>query len=252
MACCRALGQFGLGLGSPAEAESAVSALMRALDDNDAVVRKTAVECLHEMGPKAARTRDSLIRKLRQDPSFRVRWQAARTLTQVEKNATAIIPALIAAIEDEDSIVRIEAMESLGKLQEAAIEAVPALRQALQDRDYSVRQAAVEGLGKVGPSSDAVVPSLLEVLRSDPIPARRDRPPAGPSRARASRGSRRSPRCGRDADAPVRSTCHGRDAQIAPADPKMAAILVQVLRQDGVEYVRRAAAEALKQIISEP
>ena len=151
VACCRGLGQYGLGLGSPAEAESGVTALIRALDHGDPLVREIAVECLLEIGPKAVSAARYADPEAAQDPSVRVRWQAARTLTQVEHDVKAVIPALIAAIGDGDTPVRVQALTSLGELQAEAIEAVPALCQALQDRAYPVRRAAVQALGKVGP-----------------------------------------------------------------------------------------------------
>ena len=38
VACCRAMGQYGLGLGSKAESEAAVAGLIRALEDDDPLV----------------------------------------------------------------------------------------------------------------------------------------------------------------------------------------------------------------------
>ena len=80
-----ALGQYGLGLGSPAEAEAALDGLINALDDEDPLVREVAVECLYEMGPKAIRAADAADRQAGTRPEHPVRWQAARTLTEIAR-----------------------------------------------------------------------------------------------------------------------------------------------------------------------
>jgi len=251
VACCRGLGQFGLGLGSPAEAESAITALIRALDNDDPLVREIAVECLHEMGPKAASARDALIQKLRQDPGVRVRWQAARTLTQVGKDGKAVIPTLIATIGDEDCDVRVMAISSLAELKSKAIEAVPALCEALNDHEYRVRRAAVEALVNISPSSDAVLASLLNVLKSDPEWQVRDKTagalgqlgPAGAAAVPALVDALR-----RDNAPNVRRASALALARVGPPGAMVLAGLTQSLQHDRIWFVRQAAAAALGEI----
>jgi hypothetical protein len=85
IACCRALGQYGLGLGSPAEADAALDGLINALDDKDPLVREIAVECLREMGPKAARAADAFpgLTEALKDPDFQVRDAAEKALKKI-------------------------------------------------------------------------------------------------------------------------------------------------------------------------
>ena len=68
VACCRALGQYGLGLGNPAEADAALDGLINALSDEDPLVREIAAECLDAMGNRAARAADALIERVEARP----------------------------------------------------------------------------------------------------------------------------------------------------------------------------------------
>jgi HEAT repeats len=60
VACCRTLGQYWLGLGTPADAAVARDGLIHALDDEDPLVREIAAEALGQIGPPAAAAVPSL------------------------------------------------------------------------------------------------------------------------------------------------------------------------------------------------
>ena len=94
VACCRALGQYGLGLGNPAEADAALDGLINALSDEDPLVREIAAECLDAMGNRAARAADALIERVERDPDRRVRWQAGRALESVDPRYKGAVPFL--------------------------------------------------------------------------------------------------------------------------------------------------------------
>jgi HEAT repeat protein len=251
VACCRALGQYGLGLGSQDEADEALTALIGALDNDDPLVREIAIETFHEIGPEAARVKDALVQKLHLDPTARVRWQAARTLTRVAKEGKSVVPALITAIRDDDLDVRIMAISSLGQLREAALEAVPALSQALGDDEDRVRQAAVAALVNVGPSSGAVVPPLLNVLKRDPEWRVRDATAAalgqlGPAAAAAVPALIEASL--RDDEPNVRRECALALARVGVTETTVLTSLTQSLRHDKSWFVREAAAKALGEI----
>ena len=136
VACCRALGQYGLGLGSPADAEAALGGLIHALDDDDPVVREIAVECLYEMKTSARRATALSGRLATRSDSSRP-WQVARALLVIATDKTAVIPALIAAIGDEEPAVSATALSSLAELGKEARAAMPAIRLALENRAES-------------------------------------------------------------------------------------------------------------------
>jgi hypothetical protein len=92
IACCRALGQYGLGLGSPAEVDAALDGLINALSDEEPLVREIAAEGLRDMGKRAARAVDALIERVERDPYRRVRRQAGLALESVEPSYKGSVP----------------------------------------------------------------------------------------------------------------------------------------------------------------
>ena len=68
-----------------------------------------------------------------------------RSLAEIED--PAVIPLLLANVEDADPHVRTEMIEALGELKAEA--ALPALRRALRDPVAEVRRAAVEALAEI-------------------------------------------------------------------------------------------------------
>jgi HEAT repeat protein/beta-lactamase regulating signal transducer with metallopeptidase domain len=74
------------------------------------------------------------------------------------------VPALIAALKDQDVEVRRAAAQSLANLED--IRAVPALIDATRDTDAEVRASAIRGLGELG--DKRATPSLIVALK-DPV-----------------------------------------------------------------------------------
>lgn len=114
--------------------ESVVSALAKALSDNDDEVRLLAVEILGELGPKA-------------EP---------------------VLPAMIRALEDEDRIVRIAALPPVAAFGEKAKAAVPILEKWISSDDDFSRVSAAGHILMVDPSrSDDMMPELMKALASE-------------------------------------------------------------------------------------
>lgn len=97
------------------------------------------------------------------------RWNAARTIGKVGPTATAAIPALVAALQDEAATVREHAAEALGDIGPNAGEAVGALASVLTDRATRVRRDAVRSLGQIGATARPAVPEIKRLLH-DPEP----------------------------------------------------------------------------------
>ena len=97
---------------------------------------------------------DALVVALK-DSDAGVRRQAARTLAQIG-NPRAV-PALSAAMKDAEPDMRAIIASALGELGDAA--AVPALRDALKDENVAVRVRAASALGEIGDRSavDALI-----------------------------------------------------------------------------------------------
>jgi HEAT repeat protein len=86
------------------------------------------------------------------------RIQAIHTLQERKDESAEVIPALIEALQDENTYVRRDAARALGSFGEEARSAVPALQAALRDREPSVRQAAAKALSRIEPKLAPKVP----------------------------------------------------------------------------------------------
>ena len=75
-----------------------------------------------------------------------MRRSAASALIKFGLEAKRAVPALIAALEDKDSIVRFSVASALGAMGPAARRAVSALTEALKDGDKNVRLAAAKAI----------------------------------------------------------------------------------------------------------
>lgn len=91
-----------------------------------------------------------------------VRGEAAWALAVMGSGHPAVLPALIAALGDEDLAVRLAVAQAL---QDLGAPAVPALVEALAEAPAQQRQAIVNTLGLFGPLAHAAVPHL-NVLRT--------------------------------------------------------------------------------------
>lgn len=87
-----------------------------------------------------------------------VRWRATTALGEIGDAAT--IPALVATLQDADWQVRLSAVDALGEIGDAT--AIPALEVARQDGDAEVRLRAVDALGKIG---GVAIPALKTALQ---------------------------------------------------------------------------------------
>lgn len=132
----------------------AVEPLIRALQDEDRVIREGAAWSLGEIGDERAVT--PLIQALK-DKHKDVRREAALALRHIGEEATE---GLIQALKDEDVEVREAAVAALeNKKNERAIEG---LIQALKDED--VRREAAEALGRIGnlKTAEEVINTLFD------------------------------------------------------------------------------------------
>jgi HEAT repeat protein len=143
-----------------------VRALVQALEDREACVRRTAVWALQQVGSE--RSAGALLEKLK-DEDDGVRAAAAEALGTIW-DERAIGP-LVAALVDASSSVRIDAWYALEKghpnwrKSGAAKAAMPLLAEALGHRDWNVRGYAAKVLGEVGDTR--AVPPLVKALQDE-------------------------------------------------------------------------------------
>ena len=111
---------------------------------------------INRMGPQAA---TALLEALADQD---IRRMTARALGQLGTRAKSAVPALVAALRDENEIVRFYVAEALGQI---GGEAVPALAEALKNEDVWVRFYAAQTLGSMGPAAQPAVAALAEAIR---------------------------------------------------------------------------------------
>jgi HEAT repeat protein len=85
--------------------------------------------------------------------------------TALRKSGPLAVPALIEALDMDDSSAREKASRTLGGMGEAAAAAIPALTKVLKDKHAQVRLAAAKSLWHVAKNADLVVPVMADLLK---------------------------------------------------------------------------------------
>ena len=155
--------QAALGLGKIAT-PSAISTLVRALNDDDLKLRSAVVVALAQAGqannPRARQTALTGLTGALQDANVSVRLGAAQTLQSLHApEANAALTQALQGNKDAPD-VRAEAAAALGFANNQA--AVAPLIAALSDPDGNVATAAQQSLTTIGPPA---VPELMTVLQ---------------------------------------------------------------------------------------
>ena len=129
--------------------------LVKALNDENASVRRGAAKALGKIGDPVA---VPVLREALQDRS--VVQEAAIALTQID--APEALQILISALSDTDSTVRDHASDALADMNPPPKDAAPALIAVLNDTEPWVSRHAARALGKIG--DPAAVPMLRKNL----------------------------------------------------------------------------------------
>jgi HEAT repeat protein len=134
---------------------TAVNALIKALENEDASVRASAAYSLRKIdNPTAV---NALIKAL-EDKNPSVRSSAASALGKISNPSP--VDSLVQALKDKEASVRRSAASALGKIGNPT--AVNALVQALEDKEPSVCENAAYALGKIG--NPTAVNALIDIL----------------------------------------------------------------------------------------
>src|SRR5262245_57493638 len=152
--------QAAVMIGDPSQTE-AVRVLAEALGDPETDVRELAAAGLSEFGPEAQIALPELIKAI-QDESAVVRRRALRAIGLIgPTSADDALPSLIAATEDDDESVAMQAVSTIGDLGPAAAPAIPALMSAIWTGDVRRRAVAGAAVTHIG---EAAVASLMQSL----------------------------------------------------------------------------------------
>jgi HEAT repeat protein len=171
-------------------------------NDEDHIVRHYAVDALATAGKEAV---PHLITILRQHPDEDYRRSAARSLSQMGRNAKEAVPALMSAtwqnggyfstemtdllvslgaeskpflseflcaLEHDESRVRWDAIRALVKLRPWVPDAVERISEQLSSEDESDVDAAIQALGEIGREAKAAIPRIRRIMMEEE-PSRR-------------------------------------------------------------------------------
>ena len=190
----------------PATREEALSILGRAANDEDPVVRASAIRALRDCGPIARPALDSLISAMNSRSwetgadaiqaigamgkegrgaigpmieiavSPRAGWTATlavEALGEIGAGDPQAVTALVRILRDESSPWRVRAvaaaaMHKVGAAPPDVAAGLALLAKGLTDPDASIRDFAVKKLGAVGLPAAGQVPALAVVVRKDP------------------------------------------------------------------------------------
>ena len=227
------------------DASEAVSALMRALEDEVILTRFLASYALSRIGPAAIPPLLQAFRSQSQPKDTRL--LAIRSLGLIRTITSDVITTLVEALEDEDGEVRSFAISALGHIATVAPNIIRKVLWALEDEDDKVRSAAAYALGHIGPAIPEVIPALIVALsdqsgivsNSVAIALSRIGSAAIPGLLRAIEDQTQSD--------DARSSAAKALGWIGPAGPEVIPALIQALA-DKDARVRAAAAAALGEI----
>src|SRR5208337_130824 len=130
--------------------------------DSSPADRRNAVKRLVKIGIPAV----PILIKAIEDDNPIVRLNAVVALTAIGPGAKEAVPSLIEALANRNSYVRENAAIALGSIGAAAKEAVPNLTKALQEDNSEVKVAAAWALGQLGQEGLEAVPDLIKALQA--------------------------------------------------------------------------------------
>lgn len=134
------------------------------LSDPDKEVRFLAANGLELMGLDAADYATSLVSAIA-DPDHRVACKAIRALARVAPDSFgSVAPHARYFLQSEQAAVRSDAIGAISFHGMAAAAIIPDLLAQLDDRDRQVRRAAAGALGSIGARGDDAISALIALL----------------------------------------------------------------------------------------
>lgn len=238
-------------LGHLGAASNVVSALAKAIDDQDRQVSTNALDSLAELGPDAREAIPALVdaldsRKVRGARNQGRQQSAMRAAYALSRIGPDAIPPLIKALSGEDTPLRQGAAQALGKMGSAAHDAIPALIGNLGAKDSELQNAVIGALIEFGPAS---VRPVADCLGSPDAQVRQTavRTLSGLGKLASATAARLLDLARSDPDTAVRAAAYPALIRIGASREAAVPLLVEALRAPD-EMVRHAASNALAQV----
>jgi HEAT repeat protein len=126
----------------------------------DPRLAKLALDCLHDMGPRA---KDAVpfAKKHVRSPVGNVRWAALSVLCAAAGDDAEAVDTLLAALSDASPTIRGNVARILGANRVAPDRAIPAVARLLDDPDQGARSWAIYALGDYG---EPALPHLVKAF----------------------------------------------------------------------------------------
>jgi HEAT repeat protein len=151
--------------------------LLKFIDDGDSTVRVVAVRSLGQAGWQTAETVPALIKALR-DSNAQVRREGIRALGRIGRGAKGVasapeaVSALTQILKGGQAEERILAAETLGYVQPSSQQAVSVLVEMAQSDGLGLRRQAIAALGRIAEHRvQAIEGGTLDTLEKAAIPA---------------------------------------------------------------------------------
>jgi HEAT repeat protein len=136
-------------------------AATEALQGNSVKNRRLAAIFLGLLGRQARPAVPALLAALKDDDA-EVRGAAAVALWRVDQSEAGL-PVLLGDLKNPDKAIHVKAASYLGLIGEPA---VPTLLQALEAKESHARLHAILALGHIGPKAKAAIPTLVDYLNN--------------------------------------------------------------------------------------
>lgn len=157
------------GLAQQEQSQDTVSALIKALNQQDERAKVDAIRRLSQTRPVTPNIIAALEAALK-DASPSVRHEAALAFTRIGPAAESALPALVLAVSDkkEAKELRLELSRLMSRI-ELPADIISSLLSIVQDPsdDELVRKNIITSIGKRGGSGRSALPILLKVARRD-------------------------------------------------------------------------------------
>jgi HEAT repeat protein len=226
----------------------AIPALMKALQDKNLLVRRSAADVLAKIGPPAI---PDLVKALNNFDAG-VLSSATSVLGSIGAEAKMAVPKLILLLKNPNANVRGSAAYALGSIGAEAKTAARPLVPLLKDREANVRSSAAYALERIGAEAKDAAQDLVPLLTDSDVGVRRDTAYAlGSIGAEAKDAVPQLIPLLTDSDVGVRRTVTYALERIGAEAKAAVPQLVALLKKDSDANVRRNAAYALGNIGAE-
>ncbi len=151
-----------------------VPALIRALEDKEAKVRRAATFGLGQVGPRAYEAVPALVKTMEEDADSLVQSFAAEALGNIGPEARSAIPNLKKALKSKNEELAINSALALWKI-EKDLSGITVLGNAVESgRTILVRRTAARALAEIGSQAKDAIPSLIIGLKDKESMVRAD------------------------------------------------------------------------------